>query len=134
VHPRIGALDVLPFVPVAGATLADARTSARRVGQRLSTELGIPVYFYGAASEPPGRPLSALRKGGFETLRAAWPAQRAADIVPAGWPHVGAHPTAGVTCVGARNVLLAWNVFVTGISLEAARSVARAVRESAGGF
>lgn len=134
VHPRIGALDVLPFVPVAGATMADARASARRAGQRLSRELGIPVYFYGAASEPPGRPLSALRKGGFETLRAAWPVERPADVVPDGWPHVGAHPTAGVTCVGARPVLLAWNVFVAGIDLDAARVVARKVRESAGGF
>lgn len=134
VHPRVGALDVLPFVPVAGATMADARASARRVGQRLSQELGIPVYFYGAASEPPGRPLSALRKGGFETLRAAWPTERTADLVPDGWPHAGAHPTAGVTCVGARPVLLAWNVFVTGIDLEAARRIARSIRESAGGF
>jgi glutamate formiminotransferase len=134
VHPRIGALDVLPFVPLAGATMADARASARRVGQRLSRELGIPVYFYGAASEPPGRPLSALRRGGFETLRAAWPAERAADLVPEGWPHAGAHPTAGVTCVGARAVLLAWNVFVAGIDLDTARSIARAIRESAGGF
>lgn len=134
VHPRVGALDVLPFVPVAGATMADARASARRVGQRLSHELGIPVYFYGAASEPPGRPLSALRKGGFETLRTAWPTERTADLVPDSWPHAGAHPTAGVTCVGARPVLLAWNVFVTGIDLEAARRIARSVRESAGGF
>jgi glutamate formiminotransferase len=134
VHPRVGALDVLPFVPVAGATMADARASARRVGQRLSQELGIPVYFYGAASEPPGRPLSALRKGGFETLRAAWPADMPVDIVPSGWPHAGAHPTAGVTCVGARQVLLAWNIFVTGIDDQAARRIARSVREAAGGF
>ena len=134
VHPRVGALDVLPLVPVAGTTLADARGSARRIGQRLSQELGIPVYFYGAASEPPGRPLSALRKGGFETLRAAWPSDRVADLLPGGWPHAGAHPTAGVTCVGARPVLLAWNVFVAGIGLDVARAIARSVRESAGGF
>ena len=134
VHPRVGALDVLPFVPVAGATLADARASARRVGRRLSQELGIPVYFYGAASEPPGRPLSALRKGGFETLRAAWPTDRPADLMPEGWPHTGAHPTAGVTCVGARAILLAWNIFVTGIDEDGARRIARSLRESEGGF
>jgi glutamate formiminotransferase len=134
VHPRVGALDVLPFVPVAGASMADARASARRVGRRISQELGIPVYFYGAASEPPGRPLSALRRGGFETLRAAWPMDRPADLAPEGWPHAGAHPTAGVTCVGARPVLLAWNIFVTGIDHEAARLIARSVRENAGGF
>lgn len=134
VHPRIGALDVLPLVPVAGTTLDEARASARRIGQRLSQELGIPVYFYGAASEPPGRPLSALRKGGFETLRTGWPTDRAPDLVPAHWPHGGAHPTAGVTCVGVRGVLLAWNVFVTGITLDAARSIARSLRETNGGF
>jgi glutamate formiminotransferase len=134
VHPRIGALDVLPFVPVAGATIADARASARRVGRRLSQELGIPVYFYGAASEPPGRPLSALRMGGFETLRAAWPTDRPPDVLPDGWPHAGVHPTAGVTCVGARPILLAWNVYVTGIGDEAAQRLARSIRESQGGF
>lgn len=134
VHPRIGALDVLPFVPVAGATIEDARASARRVGQRLSRELGIPVYFYGAASEPPGRPLSALRKGGFETLRTAWPPDQPPDVLPSGWPHRGVHPTAGVTCVGARQILLAWNVYVTGIGDEAARRIARSIRESQGGF
>lgn len=134
VHPRIGALDVLPFVPVAGATLADARDSARRVGQRLARELGIPVYFYGAASEPPGRPLSALRRGGFETLRTGWPAERPADVLPERWPHAGAHPTAGVTCVGARPVLLAWNLYLAGVEYDAARQIARSVRESGGGF
>lgn len=134
VHPRIGALDVLPIVPVAGATLAEARASARRVGQRLVEELGVPVYFYGAASEPPGRPLSMLRRGGFETLVAGWPPARTPDLQPPDWPHRGAHPTAGITCVGARPVLLAWNVFVTGIADDAARSIARAVRESNGGF
>jgi glutamate formiminotransferase len=134
VHPRVGALDVLPLVPVAGTTMAEARTSARRIGQRLARELGLPVYFYGAASEPPGRPLTALRKGGFETLRAGWPTDRTPDIVPAGWPHAGAHPTAGVTCVGARAVLLAWNVFVTGVSDDAARRIARSIRETNGGF
>jgi hypothetical protein len=68
VHPRVGALDVLPFVPLAGLTLADARASARRVGRALAMELGVPVYFYGQASEPPGRTLAMLRRGGFETL------------------------------------------------------------------
>jgi glutamate formiminotransferase len=133
-HPRVGALDVLPFVPVAGATLADAQASARRVARRLVEELDIPVYFYGAASEPPGRPLSALRKGGFETLVAGWPADRRPDLAPAGCRYAGAHPTAGVTCVGARPILLAWNVFVRGLDDAAARAIARSVRETHGGF
>src|SRR5688572_17664621 len=55
VHPRIGAIDVLPFVPLAGLSMTDAAASARRVGERLASELGLPVYFYGAASDPPGR-------------------------------------------------------------------------------
>lgn len=134
VHPRVGALDVLPFVPLQGLTMEDARASARRVGRRLATELGVPVYFYGAASEPAGRPLSALRRGGFETLVGGWPADREPDVMPPGWSHSGAHPTAGVTCVGARRILLAWNLFVSGISHETAKRIARSVREAHGGF
>jgi len=134
IHPRIGALDVLPFVPLTGLTLDDARASARRVGARLASELGVPVYYYGAASEPAGRPLSALRRGGFETLVTGWPDDRQPDVVPPQWTHAGAHPTAGATCVGARRLLLAWNVFVSGIDHDEARRIARAVREAAGGF
>ncbi len=134
VHPRIGATDVLPIVPVAGATMADARDVARRIGGRLAGELGIPVYFYGAASEPPGRGLAELRRGGFETLAVGWPEGRAPDVLPGGWAHAGAHPTAGATCVGARHVLLAWNVWIDGVSLEDAAEVARSIRERNGGF
>ncbi|MEX0907855.1 MAG: glutamate formiminotransferase, partial [Gemmatimonadota bacterium] len=134
VHPRVGALDVLPFVPLAGLTLEDARGSARRVGRRLAEEAGIPIYFYGEASEPPGRPLSVLRAGGFETLAVCWPADREPDLVPPGWNRAGAHPTAGVSCVGARPLLLAWNVFVAGVDIDTARGIARSVRESDGGF
>lgn len=134
VHPRIGALDVLPIVPVAGAGMEDARALARRIGHRLAAELGIPVYFYGAASEPPGRTLAELRRGGFETLAAAWPPDRRPDVLPADWAHAGAHPSAGATCVGARPVLLAWNVWVDGVTLEQADAVARSIRERGGGF
>jgi glutamate formiminotransferase / 5-formyltetrahydrofolate cyclo-ligase len=134
VHPRIGAVDVLPFVPLAGLSMADARNSAHRVGARLAAECGIPVYFYGEASEPRGRGLSELRRGGFEALVDRWPADRQPDLLPAGWPHAGAHPTAGAVCVGARKLLLAWNVFVEGVTLEAAWTVARAIRARDGGF
>jgi glutamate formiminotransferase / 5-formyltetrahydrofolate cyclo-ligase len=134
VHPRVGALDVLPFVPLAGLDLAAARAVAHRAGERLAGELGIPVYFYGEASQPPGRPLSALRRGGFEALRTAWPADRPPDLIPDDWRYGGAHPTAGVTCVGARRVLLAWNIFVSGIDDAAARSIAAHVREAGNGF
>jgi glutamate formiminotransferase len=133
-HPRVGALDVLPFVPLVGLTMEDARASARRVGQRLAEELGLPVFFYGAASEPPGRPLSALRRGGFETLQAEWPEERMPDLLPRPWRHTGAHPTAGITCVGAREVLLAWNVVVNGINDGTAAAIAREIRAANGGF
>ncbi|MFW6078349.1 MAG: glutamate formimidoyltransferase [Gemmatimonadota bacterium] len=134
VHPRIGALDVLPFVPLVGLTLDDARASARRVGQRLAELFGLPVYYYGAASDPPGRPLAELRRGGVEALVDGWPPERRPDVLPPGWTHPGAHPTAGAACVGARKVLLAWNVQVDGLSREEAAQIAREVRERDGGF
>lgn len=134
VHPRIGALDVLPFVPLAGLTMAEARASARRVGDALAAELGVPVFYYGEASDPPGRGLASLRRGGFEALVERWPVDRSPDRVPAGWPHAGAHPTAGAVCVGARKVLLAWNVYVEGLSREAAAAIASEIRERDGGY
>jgi glutamate formiminotransferase len=134
VHPRIGALDVLPFVPLAGTGMAVARKAAHRVGRALAMELGVPVYFYAEASDPPGRRLSELRRGGFETLAPGWPTDQSPDLLPEGWTHPGAHPSAGVTCVGARPLLLAWNVFVTGIELGEARRIAAAIRESGGGI
>lgn len=134
VHPRIGALDVLPFIPMAGLSMADARESARRVGRAIAEELGVPVYFYGEASEPPGRRLADLRRGGFETLAGGWPADRRPDLLPRGWEHPGAHPTAGATCVGARPVLLAWNVFVDGITHADAARIASRIRQAGGGF
>jgi glutamate formiminotransferase len=133
-HPRVGAVDVLPFVPLLGLTLQDARAAAQRAGERIVEELGVPVYFYGAASEPPGRTLPELRRGGYETLVEGWPTDRKADLLPAGWMHPGAHPRSGVTCVGARRLLLAWNVFVEGITREQAAEVARRIRERDGGF
>jgi len=133
-HPRVGALDVLPFVPLLGLTLADAVASAHRVGRRLAGEVGLPVYYYGAASRPAGRALAELRRGGFETLMARWPKGREPDELPGDWDHPGAHPTAGAVCVGARRVLLAWNVLLGGITLAAARAIARTVRERGGGF
>lgn len=130
VHPRVGALDVLPFVPVHDATMDDAVRAARRAGQRIAAA-GVPVWFYGAASRPPGRGLAELRRGGFEALLGGFPKGRAADLPPGA---AGPHPTAGITCVGARKVLLAWNVFVLGIDTEVARGIAARIRERGGGF
>lgn len=130
VHPRIGALDVLPFVPLEGLRMEDAVASARRVGGRIAG-LGVPVYFYGAASSPPGRRLAELRKGGFEALRATFPSDRIPDLTAG---RSSAHPSAGATCVGARAVLLAWNVVLEGVDLEQGRALAAELRERGGGF
>lgn len=134
VHPRIGALDVLPFVPLSGLAMEEAVRTARRVGERLAAEVGIPVYFYRESSEPPGRGLAELRRGGFETLRDGFEPGRTPDLLPPDWPHPGAHPTAGASCVGARELLLAWNVHVEGLDAEEVATVARTLRESGGGF
>ena len=130
VHPRIGALDVLPFVPLAGADMDDAVASAHRVG-RLVGELGIPVFYYAMASRPPGRRLAELRRGGFEGMREGFAKGVAADEPPGAR---GPHPSAGATCVGARNVLLAWNVYVADLDLKSAQAIAAAIRERGGGF
>jgi len=133
VHPRVGALDVLPFAPLTGLSIEDARAVAWRVGERISGELGVPVFFYGHAS-PESRSLGAIRRGGFERLVSGWPADRQPDLLPPRWTHSGAHPTAGVCCVGARNILLAWNVYIDGLTLEQARGVAAQLRETGGGL
>lgn len=130
VHPRVGALDVMPFVPLHGLAMDDAIASARRVGDGIAA-LGVPVFFYGYASRPPGRGLAELRRGGFEALVAGFDDGRRPDL-PA--DATGPHPTAGVTCVGARDVLLAWNVFVSGIDVTQARRIASTIRERDGGL
>lgn len=130
VHPRIGALDVLPFVPLEGLEMADAVASARRVGAEIA-RMGIPVFYYAMASRPPGRRLAELRRGGFEVFSDGFPEDRLPDEPPGA---LAPHPTAGATCVGARGVLLAWNVFVAGIDEEEAREIAAIIRESGGGF
>jgi glutamate formiminotransferase len=144
IHPRVGALDVLPFVPLHDLTMADAVASARRVGGRIASELDVPVYFYGEASDPPGRGLADLRRGGVEALRDGFPPGREPDLWPGGSegpagvatapPELRPHPTAGVTCVGARPVLLAWNVYVRDVTLDDARAIAAEIRERGGGF
>ncbi len=137
VHPRIGALDVLPFVPVHDLTMASAAESARRVAHVLAAE-GVPVYLYGEAlsggnAVRSDRSLASIRRGGFEALRGGFPAGREPDLVAPQWPD-GPHPTAGATCVGARRVMLAWNIFVEGMSLRDLKEIAAGLREAGGGF
>jgi glutamate formiminotransferase len=132
VHPRLGALDVLPFVPLAGTTLADCAALAHRAGQRIWQELHIPVYFYQAAALRPDRmQLERIRKGEFEGLRerVLTDESRRPDV---GGPAL--HPTAGAVSVGARDILIAYNVNLATTDLAIAKSIARAIRASSGGF
>ena len=131
VHPRVGALDVLPLIPVRDITVSEAVASARRVARGIAG-MGIPVYLYGAAAG--GRRLSSLRAGGFEALVNRFPAGREPDILPPSRDYPGVHPTAGATCVGVRPPLLAWNVYVSGLTRVQVTGVARRLRESGGGF
>ena len=130
-HPRLGALDVLPFVPLAGAAMADAVALAHRVGRALASAHDLPVYYYGAAARrPERRRLPDVRRGQYEGLAARL-------ATPAGEPDEGParfDPRAGAVTVGARDVLVAYNVWLAADDLEAARAIAHAVGERSGGL
>jgi len=131
IHPRIGALDLLPFVPLRDVTMDEAVAVARRVGERLGGEHGVPVYFYGAAAtRPERRAIRDIRRGEYEGLAA-----RLAD--PAWCPDCGPaefHPRGGAIAVGARDILVAYNIWLDSSDLAAAKAIASAVRESSGGL
>jgi glutamate formiminotransferase/formiminotetrahydrofolate cyclodeaminase len=131
-HPRIGATDVVPFVPLEGSTMEDCILLARTLGERVARELGIPVYLYERAATRPDRVnLADVRRGEFEGLRDE------ISTNPARKPDFGdaLHPTAGATAVGARPFLVAFNVYLgPATNLHVAREVARAVRYSTGGL
>jgi glutamate formiminotransferase len=132
VHPRIGATDVLPFVPIEGLTLDDCVQLAASVAEEIWTRLGIPVYLYEAAARRPERKrLENVRRGQFERLRqiSAIDPERRPDI---GGPDL--HPTAGATIVGARPFLIAFNVNLASEDLTVAKDIARCIRTSSGGF
>ncbi len=131
-HPRIGATDVIPFIPVTGVTMADCVEMARRTGMRISQELGIPVYLYANAALRPDRVrLPDIRKGEYEGLKTAvlTDESRHPDFGPA-----KLHPTAGATAVGARPPLIAFNVNLESNDVRVARAIARSIRESSGGL
>ena len=131
-HPRVGALDVLPFVPVRGVTLEECIGLAHEAGERLWDELGVPVYFYESAARKPERVnLEDVRRKGFEQLREeiATMAEREPDVGSA-----RVHETAGATVVGARSFLIAYNVNLNTSDQQIARRVARAVRGRDGGL
>lgn len=132
VHPRIGAADVIPFVPVRNISLEQCVMLARQAGREIWSRFAVPVYFYEAAAARPDRALlEEVRRGQFEGLR------EAVRREPARRPDVGGpdlHPTAGASAVGARRFLIAWNLYLDTEDVATARSIAREIRASGGGM
>jgi glutamate formiminotransferase len=132
-HPRMGATDVVPFIPLEGATMDDCIALARQLGERVGRELSIPVFLYERAATHPGREnLADVRRGEFEGL------QKEIGVTPLRTPDFGpsaVHATAGATAIGARPFLVAYNVYLGPASnMSVAREVAKAVRGSVGGL
>lgn len=131
VHPRIGAADVVPLVPIEGVSVQQCVELAHRLGKRVAEELRIPVYFYEyAALRPDRKDLAAIRRGGLKALEAA-----ISD--PARRPDVGPgrlHPTAGAVVIGVRDPLIAFNVYLETSDAAVARLIARRIRERDGGL
>ena len=126
-HPRMGATDVVPFVPVTGVTMPECVGLARQLGERVGKELAIPVFLYArAATRPDHERLPDIRKGEFEALRAR---ALAPDFGP---PKV--HPTAGATAIGARPFLVAFNVYLDTQEIGVAKEIAKQIRTSSGGL
>ena len=131
IHPRIGALDVLPFVPLAGLTMAEVIALAHETGRVVAARHALPVYYYGhAARRPDRRALRELRHGEYEGLAARL---ASADGQPDDGP-ARFDARTGALLVGARDVLIAYNVWLAGDDLSAARAIARSVRASGGGL
>jgi len=130
-HPRLGAVDVIPFVPIGGATMDECVALARRVGETVWTTLQVPVYFYAEAATAPHRVrLPDIRKGEFEGLAEK---MRQAEWAP-DFGNPRPHPTAGAVVVGARRPLIAYNINLRTTDVPVAQAVARAIRESSGGL
>jgi len=130
-HPRIGATDVVPFVPVRGVTMDDCVALARALGERVGRELGIPVYLYEAAATRPDRVnLADIRRGEYEALKVE------IETNPDRAPDFGPRKLtpAGATVIGARPFLIAYNIYLTTDKVEIAKAIAKAVRHSSGGL
>jgi len=130
-HPRIGAVDVIPFVPLAGTTMDACVELARAFGSRVATRFDMPVYLYANATSRPDRvKLADVRRGQYEGLRQEIEQRgREPDFGPA-----RLHPTAGAVAVGARPFLIAYNINLASADVELAKRIARRVRESGGGL
>jgi glutamate formiminotransferase / formiminotetrahydrofolate cyclodeaminase len=131
-HPRMGAVDVVPFIPLGEATVAEAVRLSEQLGERVARELGVPVYLYAQSARRPERSdLAVVRKGQFEGLRESI----ATD--PTRTPDFGesrVHPTAGAVAIGARPVLIAYNVYLDTPHVAVAKKIAKAVRARDGGL
>lgn len=131
-HPRIGAVDVIPFTPVKGITMEECIALSHSFGERYYKETGIPVYYYeDSAIMPDRKRLEVIRKGQYEVLR------EEVKTDPARRPDVGKaelHPVAGASIIGARRFLVAFNVNLNTADIAIARKIANAVRSSSGGF
>jgi glutamate formiminotransferase / 5-formyltetrahydrofolate cyclo-ligase len=130
-HPRLGAVDVVPFVPIEGATMSDCVALAKEVGAAVAERFGVPIYLYEEASTNPARKnLEDIRRGEFEGL--------AAKMAAPGWaPDFGPaqpHPSAGASVVGARMPLIAYNINLNTERLDVAKKIAAAIRHSSGGL
>jgi glutamate formiminotransferase / 5-formyltetrahydrofolate cyclo-ligase len=130
-HPRMGAVDVVPFVPIEGATMKDCVALARALGQEVADRFALPVFLYEeAASAPHRHNLEDVRRGEFEGLEARLrDPQWAPDFGPR-----TAHPSGGATAIGARMPLIAYNINLGTPDVEIAKKIARAIRHSNGGF
>jgi glutamate formiminotransferase / 5-formyltetrahydrofolate cyclo-ligase len=132
VHPRIGAADVIPFVPISGIKLEQCAMLARQAGLEIWKRFGVPIYFYESAAARPDRAnLENVRHGQFEGLRdmVRKDASRRPDL---GGP--GLHPTAGASAVGARKFLIAYNIYLDSADVSIARAIAREIRAASGGL
>lgn len=131
-HPRMGATDVCPFIPISGVTMKTCVAMAQKLGERVGRELEIPVYLYEeAATRPERQNLAEIRKGEYEAIRdeIATNPERKPDFGPS-----KTHPTAGAMAIGARPFLIAFNVYLNTENLEIAKKIANAVRFQTGGF
>jgi glutamate formiminotransferase len=132
VHPRIGAADVIPFVPIRGISLEQCALLARQAGNEIWKRYQVPAYFYEAAAARPDRALlEEVRRGQFEGLREAVK-KEAARRPDVGGP--GLHPTAGASAIGARRFLIAYNLYLNTADVSIARTIAKEIRQSGGGL
>lgn len=130
-HPRMGAVDVVPFIPIANATIQDCVILAQKVGQALAKSKQVPIYLYEAAATSPDRVnLAKVRKGEFEGLAEK---MKQPDFKPDYGPNQP-HPSAGATAVGARMPLIAYNIDLETNDVEIAKEIAKKIRFSSGGF